>query len=81
MLRGWRMIALSPPNLTLISIALGFAGGALGAWTVWGIKVYDNVDAFIAALQKQSRFAGAAGFCAAISSLLLAIQYFAASST
>lgn len=58
----------------------GCPASELGAWAAWGVKVYDNVDTFIAALQKQSRLAGAAGFCAAISSLLLAIQYFAASS-
>ena len=62
--------------LTVASIMFGFAGGILGAWSAWGVKVRDNQDVFIADLQKQGRIAGTAGAAAAVSSLLLAIQYF-----
>ena len=60
----------------LVSILFGFAGGAIGLWTALAVTVEDNAENFIATLQRQGRLAAVAGACAAISSVLLAIQYF-----
>jgi hypothetical protein len=62
--------------LALISISFGVAAGVLGIWAAT-TKIRDSQDDFIADLKTQGRRASFAAICAAASSVLVAIDYFA----
>jgi hypothetical protein len=67
-------------KLMLLSIAFGL-GAALHGIAAALTKVHSNQDKLIFDLRRQSRRAGIAAGCAALSSVLLTIQFIASANT
>lgn len=63
-------------KLMLLSLGFGVAAGVLGIWATM-TEVSNNQDKFIDDLKRQGQRASIAAVCAAASSILLAVEYFA----